>query len=123
MFQRLTQLVARDRREARFVTILLIVIIAAGDVMIGPEVSLDLLYLLPILVTAVFQNRWTLVGDSLLCAAIAETINPQRWTGVWPLRVAEPIWLKPEASLPSAFRLGFARIVTPGFTSASVSGW
>ena len=88
MFQRLTQLVARDRREARFVTILLIVIIAAGDVMIGPEVSLDLLYLLPILVTAVFQNRWTLVGDSLLCAAIAETINPQRWTGVWPLRVA-----------------------------------
>jgi two-component system, LuxR family, sensor kinase FixL len=51
-------------------------VIALIDARLEPNLSLGLLYLFPILLAAIFLNRWQLLGVAVFCVGLRERLSP-----------------------------------------------
>ncbi len=68
-----------NRRRLGLISAGSIVAIALIDWRLEPNVSLGFLYVLPIVVSALFLNRWILLGGAVACAILREILSPFPW--------------------------------------------
>jgi PAS domain S-box-containing protein len=62
-------------------------LIALVDWKVKPNVSLGFLYVFPILVLALFAQRWQIVATSAACGVLREVLSPLPWDGDAAARV------------------------------------
>ncbi len=72
---------------ARCAAASLIFSIAIADRLLMPEVSIGLLYLLPILIVAASLDRWTLTLTAAICTVLREQFSPHPWDAMWMSRI------------------------------------
>jgi signal transduction histidine kinase len=65
-----------------------IAVIALIDWKVKPNVSLGFLYVLPILVLALFASRWQIVTLAVVCSVLRESLGPLPWGGDAAARMA-----------------------------------
>ena len=97
---RLSEEVTPRRRAGIVATcFLLIAAIAVLDRILVQQVSLGILYIVPLVVSAVFLPRWAVIILAFVCVFFWEQFGPSSWSNISPERIAMGLIAFPGASL------------------------